>query len=60
MLNDVVPSQVFEINLEMAAARERAPDTQQDSQRQGDMIVLPENADKLKSGDVASIVGPRE
>jgi len=43
-----------------AAARERAPDTQEDGQRQGDMIVLPENADKLKSGDVASIVGPRE
>jgi hypothetical protein len=57
MLYDVVPSQVFEINFEMAAAFEGTPNAQQDCQRQGDVIVFPENTDKPESGDVASIMG---
>jgi hypothetical protein len=44
----------------MAAAREDAPNAQQDGQRQGDVIVFPDSTDKLKSGDVASIMGPGE
>jgi hypothetical protein len=57
MLYDIVPSQVLQINFEMAAALEGAPKAQQDCQRQGDVIVFPENTDKLKNGDVASITG---
>jgi len=57
MLYDVVPSQVFKIDFEIAAAQERAPNAQQDGQRQGDVIVFPDSADKLKGGDVASIMG---
>jgi hypothetical protein len=55
-----VPSQVFEINFEMAAAFEGTPNAQQDCQRQGDVIVFPENTDKPESGDVASIMGSGE
>jgi hypothetical protein len=53
-----MPGQVFEINFEMATAREGAPEAQQEGQRQGDVIVLPENADQLKGGDVTSIMWP--
>jgi hypothetical protein len=60
MLYDVMPSQVSEIDFEMAAALEGAPKAQQDCQRQGDVIVFPENTDKLKCGDVASIMWPGE
>jgi hypothetical protein len=60
MLYDVVPGQVLEINFEIAAAREGPPDAQQEGHRQGDVIVFPENTDKLISGDVTSIMGPGE
>lgn len=60
MLDEAMPSQVCEIDLEIAATQEGAPDAQQDGQRQGDVIVMPENTDKLEGGDVASIMGPRE
>ena len=60
MLYDIVPSQVFEIDFEKASAQEGAHNAQQDRQRQGNVIVFSKNTDKLKSGDVASIMGAGE
>jgi hypothetical protein len=60
MLYVVVPSQISEINLEIPAAYEGAPEAQQDGQRKGNVIVLPNGTEKLKSGDVTSIMRPEE
>lgn len=56
MLYDVMPRQVFEIDFEMAAAHECAHDTQHGGQRQGEVIVFPQGADELESGNVPSIM----
>lgn len=56
MLYSVVPGQVFEIEIEIAAAHEGASNAQQDGQWKGDVIVFPESNDELKGGDVTSVM----
>jgi hypothetical protein len=60
MLNVVVPTQISEINLEIPAAYEGAPKAQQGGQRKGNVIVPPNGTEKLKSGDITSIMRPKE
>jgi len=56
MLYAVVSSQIVEINLEIPATHESAPKAQQEGQGERYVVMLSEDTDELKRGDVTSIV----
>ena len=57
MFDEIVSGQILEINREMSTTQIGAKHAQKGGQRQGDVVVLPEDTYKLEGGDATTVMG---